>query len=269
VADTTGRFYGLAMLAGHIYTVAGDGTEGFSGDGGPADHAAVDFPFGVAVDRAGNVVIADTANNRIRVVAETTGRFYGRAMLAGHIYTVAGDGVQAFSGDGGPAVKAALSQPVDAAADHAGNLVISDGSNARVRVVAAGTGRFYGQQMTAGDIYTVAGNGHSGFSGDGGPARKAEVGPDGLDVDRAGNLVIVDGSDRIRVVAARTGTFYGQAMTAGNIYTVAGDGNFRFSGDGGPADRASLYFPSDVAVDRAGNLLITDTVNDRIRLVTG
>jgi DNA-binding beta-propeller fold protein YncE len=131
--------------------------------------------------------------------------------------------------------------------------------------------------MTAGDIYTVAGDGTQGFSGDGGPATSAELsGPDGVAVDGAGNLVIADlNNNRIRVVAVKTGTFYGQAMTAGDIYTVAGDGTQGFSGDGGPATKAGMSLPNGinyplgVAVDASGNLVIPDNFNNRIRAVAG
>ena len=146
-----------------------------------------------------------------------------------------------------------------------------DISNNRVRVVAAATGTFYGQAMTAGDIYTVAGTGHPGYSGDGGPATAAELSnPDGVAVDQAGNLVIGDTYNNVvRVVAARTGTFYGQAMTAGDIYTVAGNGTPGFAGDGGSARQAELSSPEGVAVDRAGDLVIGDGGNGRVRLVRG
>ncbi len=158
------------MTARHIYTVAGNGTYGFSGDGGPATAAELDTPDQTAVDGAGNLVIADSANDRVRVVAAGTGTFYGQAMTAGDIYTVAGNGTTGFSGEGGPATRAELDSPRGVTVDGAGNLVIADRGNNRVRVVAAGTGTFYGQAMTAGDIYTVAGTGTVGFSGDGGPA---------------------------------------------------------------------------------------------------
>jgi secreted PhoX family phosphatase len=154
--------------------------------------------------------------------------------------------------------------------DAAGNLVIGDSQNHRVRVVAATTGTYYGQAMTAGDIYTVAGDGTLGSSGDGGPATKAELGlPDGVSVDDAGNLIIADGrEERVRVVAATTGTYYGQAMTAGDIYTVAGDGSYGYSGDGGPAASAELYGPAQVVVNGQGDLLIADFSNGRVRMVT-
>ncbi len=157
------------------------------------------------------------------------------------------------------------------AADAAGNVVIADTDNQRIRVVAASTGTFYGQHMTAGDIYTIAGNGKAGFSGDGGPGTSAKLRyPIGVAVDSAGNPVIADRENqRIRVVAASTGTFYGQHMTAGDIYTIAGNGKAGFSGDGGPATSAELHFPMGVAANAAGNIAIADTVNNRIRMVTG
>ena len=269
VAASSGTFYGQAMTAGHIYTVAGGGTTGL-GDGGPATSAELSHPGGVAVDHAGNLVIGDSFNERVRVVAATTGTFYGQAMTAGDIYTVAGDGSQGFLGDGGPATSAELSTPAQLSVDHAGNIVIADTANQRIRVVAASTGTFYGQAMTAGDIYTVAGGGTGGL-GDGGPATGAEISfPAGMALDGAGNLLIADGSfERIRVVPVTTGTFYGQAMTADHIYTVAGDGNAGFSGDGGPATSAEVDRPGGVAPDGAGGLLIADTGSGRVRVVAG
>ena len=269
-AAHTGTFYGQAMTAGHIYTVAGNGTQAYSGDGGPATAAELSFPNGIAVDAAGNLVITDSGNSRVRVVAASTGTFYGQAMTAGDIYSVAGTGPGgSYGGDGGPATAAQLNFPNGIAVDAAGNLVIADEFNSRVRVVAVRTGTFYGQAMTAGDIYTVAGDGTQGYSGDGGPATAAEIGrSQGVALDGAGNLVIADtANNRVRVVAARTGTFYGQAMTAGDIYTVAGDGTQGYSGDGGPATAAMLHGPKGVALDGAGNLVIADQVNDRVRVV--
>jgi trimeric autotransporter adhesin len=179
------------MTAGDIYTVAGNGSGTYSGDGGPATSAGVDAQ-GVAVDGSGNLVIADTIDGRVRVVAASTGTFYGQAMTAGDIYTVAGGGTSGL-GDGGPATSAELSDPEGVAVDGAGNLIIADTLANRVQVVAASTGTFYGEAMTAGDIYTVAGNGTAGYSGDGGPGTSAELGqPDGVAVDGSGNLVIAD-----------------------------------------------------------------------------
>ena len=269
VAAATGTFFGQHMYRGDIYTIAGDGSSGFSGDGGPATAASLEGPTGLAVDANGNVLIADSANKRIRVVAASTGTFYGQAMTAGDIYTVAGDGTYGFAGDGGPAASAELRDPAAVAVDTAGDVIIADLGNDRVRVVAAGTGTFYGQAMTAGDIYTVAGSGQYGFSGDGGPATAAEMKfPAAAAVDGAGNLVIGDfGNNRVRVVAASTGTFYGQAMTAGDIYTIAGDGNDGIAGQGGPATSASLGQPGGVTVDRSGNVLIATNDIHRVLVV--
>jgi trimeric autotransporter adhesin len=266
VAARSGTFFGQAMTAGDIYTVAGDGTAGFSGDGGPATGAELDFPNAVAADGAGNLIIADSGNNRVRVAAAASGTFYGRAMTAGHIYTVAGGGSGGPSGDGGPATKAGLSAQ-SVAVDGAGNLVIADSQNGRIRVVAATTGTFYGQAMKAHDIYTVAGGGTS--LGDGGPATQAALSdPAAVAVDRAGDLLIADTFDqRVRIVAVSTGTRYGQAVTAGDIYTVAGTGSPGYAGDGGPAAAAEVAYPQGVAVDGSGNLVIADTDNARVRVV--
>ena len=269
VAATSGTFYTKPMTAGDIYTVAGNGKNGYSGDGGLATAAKLSLPGGVTVDDAGNLVIADVDNDRVRVVAATSGTFYGRPMTAGDIYTVAGNGTAGFAGDGGPATAAELWGPFETVFDTADNLLIADGSNNRIRVVAATSGRFYGQRMTAGDIYTIAGNGTAGFAGDGGPANGAELNvPQWVTPDAAGNLLIADTvNDRVRVAAATSGTFYGQAMTAGDIYTVAGNGKDGFSGDGGPATAAKLSRPTAVAVDASGDLLVVDSFNGRVRMI--
>jgi hypothetical protein len=248
--------------------VAGSGTVGYSGDRGPGTAAELYGVQDVALDGSANLFIADRFNNRIRMVAHRTGTFYGQAMKAGDIYTVAGTGASGFSGDGGPATAAELNQPTGVAADPAGNLVIADSNNFRVRVVAAKTGTFYGQAMKAGDIYTVAGTGVNSDEGDGGPATAAQVMPWSVTVDPAGNILIAEASDSVvRVVAASTGTFYGVAMTAGDIYRVAGNGTYGFSGDAGPATAAELRIPDGVAADPAGNLIIADSFNGRVRMV--
>jgi hypothetical protein len=269
VAAATGRFYGRAMTAGNIYTIAGKGTSGFSGDGGPAVKAGLHRPTGVALDAAGNVLISDSYNERIRVLAANTGLFYGQAMTVGDIYTIAGNGTQGFSGDGGPATAAELNTPLRTTVDAAGNVLISDSFNQRLRVLAVGTGTFYGQAMTAGDIYTIAGNGSAGFSGDGVPATATGLyKPLRVTVDTAGNLVFCDERDnRIRVVPVQTGTFYGQAMTAGDIYTIAGTGKRGTTGDGGPATQAEVGEPAGVTLDAMGNLLIATRNGGRIRVV--
>ena len=285
---------------GVITTVAGNGTQGFGGDNGPTTSAQLWDPWGVAVDSAGNLYIADTDNSRIRKVSN------------GVITTVAGNGTGGFNGDDGPATSAALYGPEGIAVDSAGNLYIADTYNYRIRKVSNGV------------ITTVAGNGTGGFNGDNGPATSALLyNPSGVAVDSAGNLYIADtGTNRIRKVsnavittvagngtpgfsgdngpatsaelnvigAAEYGPFYdnggGVAVdSAGNLYiadtynnrirkvsngvitTVAGNGT-RFGGDNGPAMSAQLHDPEGVAVDSAGNLYIADTGNNRIRKVS-
>jgi hypothetical protein len=266
VAKSSGTFYNQPMVAGDIYTVAGHANTGSVGDGGTATTAELSSPAGLLLDGSGNTLIADTADNRIRVVAGTTGTFYGQSMTAGDIYTIAGTGGVGHSGDGGPASIATLDKPQGVALDPSGNVLIADTRSGRVRVVAETTGTFYGQSMNAGFIYTVAGGGTGGTS-NGIPATSAALGfANGVTVDGSGNLVIATSKQRVRVVAETTGTFYGQAMTAGDIYTVAGSGGTGFSGDGGKATKAHVVNPESVTVDPQGNLVIADTGNNRIRV---
>jgi trimeric autotransporter adhesin len=258
IATAAGTFYGQSMKAGYLYTIAGDGTAGYSGDGGRATGAELQGPDGVAVDGAGNVLIADAGNQRIRVVATVAGTFYGQPMTAGDIYTIAGNGTAGYSGDGGPATGAELQGPASVAVDAAGNVLIADTYNERIRVVAASDGTFYGQSMTAGDIYTVAGGGDS--TANGVPASTEMLfDPNDVTVDHDGNIVIADTDNNVvQVVAARTGTFYGQPMTGGDIYTVAGGGSQVYSA-GQPATSVSLYRVESAYVDPAGTLLLVSS----------
>ena len=221
---------------GIITTIAGTGTRGFSGDGGPAAQARLDYPGGVAVDAKGAVYIADTDNHRIR-----------RVGTDGIITTIAGTGTRGFSGDEGPAVQARLDSPFGAAVDAQGNVYIADFGNHRIRRVG-----------TDGIIKTLAGSGkYDGFSGDGGPAVQAQLAyPRGVAVDANGVVYIADTSnDRIRRVG-----------TDGTITTFAGTGTQDF-GDGGPAILAQLNLPYGVAVDAKGNVYSTDYGNGLIRQV--
>jgi len=221
---------------GVITTVAGNGTMGFSGDGGPAASASLAFPGGLALDASSNLFIADGGNGRVRKVS-----------ASGIITTVAGNGASGFTGDGGPPTSASLG-PAGAAVDASGNLFIADAGNYRIRKVSA-----------SGMLTTVAGNGNYGISGDGGPAASAVLNlPSGVAMDTSGNLFIADrNNNRIRKVSA-----------GGIITTFAGDGPSGFSGDGGPATSASLSEPQSIAIDGSGNLFIADAANNRIRKVS-
>jgi sugar lactone lactonase YvrE len=255
---------------GAITTLAGTGTAGFSGDGGPAASARLNFPYGLAVDSAGNVYIADLGNNRVRRVSPD-----------GTISTLAGTGAPGSLGDGGPAVNAQLAAPRNLAVDGAGNLYISEFEGHRIRKIGAD-----------GMIATIAGSGIAGFGGDGGPATGAELAyPAGLAVDAAGTLYIADTQNqRVRTVAggvittlvggSRGTALYtptAVAVDSGfNLYvadwsgtvrsyspsdiwaTVAGTATPGYSGDGGPAAAAQLADPRALAFDLAGDLYIAD-----------
>jgi trimeric autotransporter adhesin len=234
IADTNNNRIRKITPGGVITTVAGKGTWGASGDGGPAVSAQLAGPRGLAVDAAGNLLIADSGNNRIR-----------RVSPAGIITTIAGT-KGGIGGDGGSATAAELNYPVAIAVHPNGNLFIADRYNHRVRMVNA-----------AGVISTIAGS-TAGFDGDGGPAPQAKLfDPRGVAVDAAGNVYIADaGNNRIRMVD-----------NAGIIRTVVGSASAGFSGDGGPAALAQISLPVELAVDERGNLLIADRGNFRVRQV--
>ncbi len=274
----------VALATGIITTVAGNGTAGYSGDGGPATSAELDLPMGVAVDAAGNLYIADgnavvrrgdastgviTSLPDAAAIANNGGLDGGVAVdpagdvfvsepalvqeisVAGDLTTVAGNGSLGYSGDGGPATAAELNGASAVALDAQGDLFILDaGNNVIRRVVAA-----------SGDIATVAGNGVAGFSGDGGPATQAELNPAPLGlfaaaamaVDPQGDLFFPDAyNHRVRELQA----------ASGSLVTLAGGGT---GGDGGPATSATLGFLTGVDVDPQGNVLIHEVGDGRIR----
>ena len=221
---------------GIITTLAGTRVPGFSGDGGPGTAAQLTGPHGIASDAAGNVYIVDSKNNRVR-----------RVGVDGIITTVAGNGQSGAAGDGGLATAAAVGPPSGVALDAAGNLYISQQTAQVIRRVAP-----------SGIITTIAGTGTAGYSGDGGPATQAQMrSPIGIASDSAGNLYV---AEQVNNIIRKIGT-------NGIITTVAGNGTQGFSGDGGPAVNATLDGPFGVAVDRVGNVFLTDSRNDRIRWV--
>jgi uncharacterized protein (TIGR03437 family) len=237
VADSLNRR--IRKLSGNnLTTIAGNGVLSYSGDGGPAIAAQLNTPQGVAVDSSGDFYIADTFNNVVREVS-----------VSGIITTLAGNGTAGYGGDGGKPASALLNSPQAIVVDTSGNVYFSDTQNARVRKISGGT------------ITTVAGNGTAGYGGDGAAAASAQLNvPIGLALDAANNLYIADfGNNRIRKVSFSSST----------ITTVAGNGAQGYSGDGGPAVNAQLWGPEAVAVDASGNLYIADTDNNVVRKVSG
>jgi DNA-binding beta-propeller fold protein YncE len=281
-----------------ITTVAGNGDEGFSGDGGPAIDATLNNPFDIVFDAPGNLVFTDTFNHRIRRVDARTGV----------IETIAGSGEAGYSGDGGSGEMASFSQPYGLAIDDGGNFYVADRLNAVVRRIDGASGV----------VTTFAGTGETGFSGDGGPANAAGmVEPNGLAFSRDGkHLFIADVADnRVRVVDLASGvitTFAGTgdavhdgdggsagaagifgaravapnlagdgvyvlerqgsslrlaALDGSKISTVASTGETGYGGDGGPAKAAIFDRPKEMTLDGAGNVLIVDTENHAIRLI--
>ncbi|MFH1743457.1 MAG: NHL repeat-containing protein [bacterium] len=287
--------HGQAPSSYSILTYAGSGVAGFAGDGSPATEARFNTPWNAAIDRDGNIYIADSDNNRIRKIDRS-----------GIVSTFAGNGLSTYSGDLGPAKDAALKKPKSVAVRPDGSILIADTENHVIRRVDkdgiittfAGVGQFggTGEEVapaasalfrqpsdlvvdatgnvfivdssnhrvrvvdTNGIVRTVAGVGglEFGYAGDNGPATAALLlKPSGIDIDKAGNLYIVDQFNSV----------VRKVNTSGIITTVAGTGTSGYSGDGGPATQAQLTFPQDALIDTAGNLIISDYSNHRIRRV--
>ena len=237
LADTLNNVVRKVSPNGIISNYAGNGGAGSSGDGSAATSAQLNGPQGLAVDAAGNLFIADTLNAKVRKVSASSGV----------ISTVAGSGTPGYTGDGSAATSAQLNLPTGVAVDSSGNLYIADFGNSRVRKVAA----------SGATMGTVAGNGSAGYSGDGGPAVKAQLnGPQGVAVDAAGDLYIADTENNL----------IREVTPAGLIATVAGNGVAGYSGDGGQATSAQVGNPVGVAVDAVGNIFTVDA-STRVRQV--
>ncbi len=288
----TASLCGLMSFAawGQQYTIstfAGNNTAGFSGDGSAANAAELNGPSGVTVNPAGNLYIADTENERIRFVQN------------GNISTIVGNGGFGYAGDGGSAIGAQLNNPTNIALDSKGNLYIADSDNSVIRMVSTdGTINTVAGLVCSESQTTLCG---PGYLGDGGQATVAQLNvPLGVAVDNAGNIYIADTGNNVLRKVTTDGVINtiatnlrlqhpaGLAMdSAGNLYIadtnnnrimklapsgaislVAGNNLAGFSGDGGPATKAELSFPTGVAVDGAGSVYIADKTNSRIRKVT-
>lgn len=240
-SPTATATYTVTTFSPVITTVAGSGVQGFYGAGGPALDAIFSSPRGVALDKNGNLYLSDSTNAVVWRISATTG--------TASIF--AGTGIPGYLGDGGPAASAMLDYPEGLAFDGAGNLYIADTSNDVIRKVTASTGVI---STVAGQQSLIDGN-----LGDGGPATSASlINPAAIAFDGAGNLYIADTGDyRIREVSATTGI----------IATVAGNGTYVFSGDGGPATSAGLQSPDSLAVDQAGNIYLASSAGSRVRKI--
>jgi hypothetical protein len=233
-SDTNRHVVYESSLAGVLSVVAGNGVQGFGGDGGAATSAELNSPQGVAVGPDGTLYIADTGNQRVRAVS------------GGVITTFAGNGSVGFGGDGGAATSATMRWPNALAIDASGALLVCDSGNERVRRISAGV------------IQTAAGNGMQGFAGDGGPATIAELDiPTGLAVGSDGRIFVTDShNERIRAIA-----------TNGVITTFAGNGVAGYAGDGGPATAAEMALPRGLMVTSSGAVIFADSNNQRLRMV--
>lgn len=234
------RIRKITSSTGIISTIAGTSTSGYSGDGGAATSAQLNYPAGIAIDGSGNIYFADQGNQRIRKINSSTGI----------ISTIAGTGTAGFSGDGGSASSAQINNPAAVAVDGSGNVYISDQYNQRIRKITLSTG----------NISTIAGTGTYSYTGDGGAATSATFqNPAGIEIDASGNLYIADLFNHVvRKITASTGV----------ISTVAGSGTAGYSGDGGSATSANLNYPTDIALDDSGHLYISVQYSHRIRKVS-
>ena len=236
IADAPGPSDRIRKVSFGVITTFAGSAAGFAGDGGPASNASLNYPAAVAIDGAGNIYIADTANNRVR-----------RISSAGIITTIAGNGTPGYNGDNITATSASLFSPQGVAVDSLGNVYIADTKNHRIRKVSGGV------------ITTVAGVGVQGYSGDSGPGTTAQLtAPKGVAIDSTGNLYIAD-----------TGNNVVRRIAGGLITTVAGTGSAGYSGDGGPGSKATLNTPTGLAVDPTGGYIyIADSQNNVIRVLT-
>ncbi len=256
----------VAASTGLLTTIAGTlNSNGYSGDGGLATSAKLDFPQGVAVDSSGNLYITDTGNNVIRKLTPSTSSNCPTSITCFTIATIAGTGTSGYSGDNGPAASATLNGPLSLTLDSAGNLYIADTGNNVIRKLVLSTGV----------ITTVAGNGTqcqipttitSTTCGDGGLATSAQLNtPAGIAVDSSGNLYIADQSDFVirEVSGGNISTVAGSYVSGGGCQTL-----ITTCSNGGSATSAQLNNPQAVTVDSSGNIYIADTGNNVIRKVS-
>jgi YD repeat-containing protein len=271
--------FGISMGAQKLYTIAGSssGTGGTSkpANGTAATSALLNVNKGIQIVPDGtafDLYIVDTNDNVVEEVPASSAGFWGISMTANDIYVVAGNGTAGHTGNGGAATSAELWHPAGIGFDQSGNMYIADDANSRAQEVAVTGHTQWGQSMTANYVYTVAGNsgGAHGNSGDGGPATSALLADDfALTLDQSSNLYLVDeNNNEIQEVPSATGDMWGQAMTSGDIYTVAGSALGSSGNLGGlPASEALMSHPAGVAIDPWGDMYIGDNLDNKVREV--
>jgi NHL repeat len=262
-----------------VVTVAGTGTGGFNGDGLAGTASQLNQPTGVAVDAAGDLFIADTANCRVRALPAVNVTLFGRTMTAGHLFTVAGTGVCGSAGQSGPVAAAQLWNPVAVTLDAAGDLLVADAGDQSVLLAPVHAGSFYGSLVGAGDIGVVVGGsgGYGPYVVDGLPANgataaTAEVNdPRGIALGPTGALFVADGFMHvIRVAPAVGGTLLGRAMRAGDLYTLAGAqpvSTPEGDNDGTRWVLTQMGTPVGLAASRSGVLYFSDSARSMVRAV--
>jgi NHL repeat-containing protein len=273
VAEANRQRVQVILPSGAIATLAGTGRAGDSGDDGVATSARLDEPTGVAVDRNGDVFIADTANCKVRAVAVADGQILGQAVQRDHIYTVAGTGTCGTAGQGGPVFGAELSDPVAVATDFAGDLLVADRGDHSVLLATVDGGTFYGTAIAAGDIGVVVGGpgSHGPYVADGlSPTSSGSAldDPRAIALGPTGSLVLADGSVRtIRLVPAQSGRAFGRAVTAGDLYTAAGAQPLPSAGRSGHGTRwvlTRMRAPAGVAVTQSGAIVYCDATTGAV-----
>lgn len=273
VAEANEQRVKVIEPSGAVANVAGTGTAGDGGDGGVASSAQLHEPMGVAVDHGGDVFIADTANCKVRVVPAANGSVLGHAVVRDHIYTVAGSGVCGSAGQGGPIGGAQLYDPVAVAVDFAGDLLVADRGDQSVLLATASGGTYYGTAVAADDIGVVVGGTGSygpyladGLSATGVGAELNDV--RGIALGPSGTLVLSDGFMHvIRVVPAQSGPLFGRAMTAGDLYTVAGALPVSTAAGSGNGTRwvvTHMGTPTGVAVTKSGSVVYSDAATGAV-----
>ncbi|MGA8724657.1 MAG: hypothetical protein WB565_06415 [Acidimicrobiales bacterium] len=267
-------FGGATARTGSPVTVAGSGVSGDGGDGGLATKAQFELPSGIAIDPSGDLLVADTGNCRLRLVAASDGVRYGVSVVRGQVATVAGTGVCGSAGDGGPALGAQLWDPGALAVDPAGDVLLADQGNRTVRELAASSGTFFGVPLAADALGTVAGEGSYGpylIDGLSALGQTGEVNfPSGLALGPGGGFYVADGAMRvIRFVADGSTTLFGSQVGAGNMVTVAG------ARPSGTLDnrvtwvRTHMSDPAGLAVTSAGDLVYGDAGEHLVRVIRG